>query len=127
MDGAAAGRLAENVARFARLLRAAGLQIGIGRTLAAVQAAACVGIASRDDLQAALAATLLDRPEQRVLFERAFALFWDRARVAETRAQLPASVLPQPKRAPRASVAGSLGSALPAGDDAAELETARVR
>jgi uncharacterized protein with von Willebrand factor type A (vWA) domain len=61
------GRLAANVVHFARLLRRAGLPVGVDKALAAVEAAAWVGPERRDDLQAALAATLIDRAEQREL------------------------------------------------------------
>lgn len=72
----AAGRLAENVLHFTRLLRRAGLPVGVGSMLAAVEAAALVGPERRGDLQAALAATLVARSEQRELFGQAFRLFW---------------------------------------------------
>ena len=72
----AGGRLAVNVAHFARLLRRAGLPIGTGQALAALEAAGWVGPERESDLHAALAATLLDRAEQRELFDQAFRLFW---------------------------------------------------
>jgi uncharacterized protein with von Willebrand factor type A (vWA) domain len=68
--------LAANVVHFARLLRRAGLPVGVGKTLSAVEAAAWVGPERRTDLHAALAATLLDRSDQRALFDEAFRLFW---------------------------------------------------
>ena len=72
----AAGRLAANVVQFARLLRCAGLPVGTDKALAAVEAAAWVGPQRRDDLHAALAATLLGRSDERELFDEAFRLFW---------------------------------------------------
>jgi hypothetical protein len=100
MAASEASHLAANVTRFARLLRSAGVPVGIGRTLAAVKAAACVGIESRAELRAALAATLLDRPEQRALFERAFALFWQRQATHEKPLALPPQAAPRRKRPP---------------------------
>lgn len=70
------GRLAENVVRFARTLRAAGLRIGPGRAHDAVGAAAEVGVSSREDFYWALHAVLVSRAEERALFDEAFRLFW---------------------------------------------------
>jgi uncharacterized protein with von Willebrand factor type A (vWA) domain len=75
-DSIGADHLAANIMHFARLLRRAGLPIGSDKVLAAVDAARLVGIERRDDLRSALAATLIDRAEQRTLFEQAFAMFW---------------------------------------------------
>lgn len=71
-----ASRLAENIVHFARVLRHAGLPVGSGKVLAAIEAVQRVGVQRRDDVRSALAATLLDRAEQRVLFDQAFQVFW---------------------------------------------------
>jgi len=68
--------LADNVAHFARVLRAAGMPIGPDRVLAALAAVECVGLARRDDVHAALCAVMLDRHEQQPLFDAAFDAFW---------------------------------------------------
>jgi uncharacterized protein with von Willebrand factor type A (vWA) domain len=70
------GRLAENVVRFARLLRAAGLGIATGRARDAAGAVAEVGVERREDFYWALHAVLVSRPEERPLFDEAFRLFW---------------------------------------------------
>jgi uncharacterized protein len=70
------GRLAENVVRFARALRAAGLRVGPGRGHVAVNAAAEVGVGSRDDFYWALHAALVSRADERAVFDEAFRLFW---------------------------------------------------
>ncbi|HEY6100499.1 MAG TPA: VWA domain-containing protein [Anaeromyxobacter sp.] len=70
------GRLAENVVRFARTLRAAGLRVGPGRAHGAVAAAVEVGVASREDFYWALHAALVSRADERALFDEAFRLFW---------------------------------------------------
>lgn len=70
------GRLALNVMQFCRALRAAGLPVGPGRTLAALEALETVGIASRQDVYWALHATLVNRRDQREIFDQAFHLFW---------------------------------------------------
>jgi uncharacterized protein with von Willebrand factor type A (vWA) domain len=73
------GRLAENVVRFARTLRAAGLPVGPGRAHLAVGAAAEVGVESREDFYWALHAVLVSRADERALFDEAFRLFWREA------------------------------------------------
>lgn len=70
------GRLPENILHFGRLLRAAGLPVGTGRIIDALRAVDCVGVERRADLHAALAAVLIDRREQQVLFDQAFHVFW---------------------------------------------------
>ena len=69
-------RLAENIVHFARVLRRAGLPVGPGKVLAAVDAVRLVGVERREDVRSALAATLLDRADQRLLFDQAFQIFW---------------------------------------------------
>jgi uncharacterized protein with von Willebrand factor type A (vWA) domain len=61
---------------FARVLRAAGLPVGTDRIQLALRALQVAGLESRDDLRAALAACLVDRPEQVALFDQAFHIFW---------------------------------------------------
>ena len=70
------GRLTLNVMQFCRALRAAGLPVGPGRTLAALEALETVGIGSRQDVYWALHATLVNRRDQREIFDQAFHLFW---------------------------------------------------
>jgi len=47
----AAGRLAENVMHFARLLRAAGVPTGPGKVLDALRAVEIAGVARRENLR----------------------------------------------------------------------------
>ena len=72
----AAGKLAENVMHFARVLRAAGLPIGPGRVLDAVQALQAAGMARREDFYWTLAAVFLSKREQQDVFDQAFQIFW---------------------------------------------------
>lgn len=72
----AAGRIAQNVVHFARVLRAAGLPVGTDRIALALRAVPLVGIASRQDFHDTLFACLIDRTEHRMLFDQAFAAFW---------------------------------------------------
>ena len=69
-------RLARNVVHFARLLRSAGLPIGPHKVLNAVEAASWVGVGCAEDFRAALQAALIDRADQREIFDQAFRLFW---------------------------------------------------
>ncbi len=71
-----AGRLAENVVHFVRVLRAAGLPVGPDRVLDALRAAQVAGVHRREDLHAALASVLVDRHDQLELFDQAFRIFW---------------------------------------------------
>jgi uncharacterized protein with von Willebrand factor type A (vWA) domain len=71
-----AGRLAENIVHFVRVLRAAGLPVGPARMLDAVAALRTVGVARRSDWQAALASVIVTRREQRAVFDQAFEVFW---------------------------------------------------
>lgn len=70
------GKLAHNIAHFARALRKAGLPIGPGRTLDAVNAVAAAGFDRREDFYFTLQAILVSRPEERLLFDQVFRLFW---------------------------------------------------
>ncbi len=70
------GRLAENIMHFARVLRAAGLPVGPGKVLDALDAVAQVGVASRKDFYWTLHAVFVNRRDQRVVFDQAFHFFW---------------------------------------------------
>jgi uncharacterized protein with von Willebrand factor type A (vWA) domain len=87
-----AGKIAENVMHFARVLRAAGLPIGPDRVADALRALASAGIARRDDFYWTLAAVFLSKREQRDLFDQAFHLFWRDPKMLERALSL---LLPQ--------------------------------
>ncbi|HKW55655.1 MAG TPA: VWA domain-containing protein, partial [Stellaceae bacterium] len=70
------GRLVANIMYFARTLRAAGLPIGPGKVLAAVEAVRAVGISDRQDFYWTLHAVFVNRRDQRELFDQAFHIFW---------------------------------------------------
>ena len=93
---APAGRLAENVMHFSRLLRAAGLRIGSDRVIDCVRALEITGAASpqlrRDDWYWTMSAVLLSRQEQRPIFDQAFGIFWRDPKLAEKMMQM---LLPQ--------------------------------
>ncbi|MCX7274535.1 MAG: VWA domain-containing protein [Burkholderiales bacterium] len=71
-----AHHLAENILHFARVLRAAGLPVGTDRALFAVRAVEAVGLARRDDVQAALSSVMLESHDQQAVFDAAFDAFW---------------------------------------------------
>lgn len=71
-----AAALAPNIQAFVRLLRRAGLQVGPGDALLAMEALSIAGLDSRAGFRAALKATLLRKHEQNDIFDAAFELFW---------------------------------------------------
>jgi len=73
---ARAGKLADNVVHFARVLRKAGLPVGTDRALLALQALELAGVRGRNELHDVLEACLTSRVEHRALFEQAFHVFW---------------------------------------------------
>ncbi len=77
------GKLAENLAHFARALRKAGLPVGPGRTLDAIRAVEVAGFARRDDFFHTLQAVFVSRPEERATFAQVFRLFWRDPRYME--------------------------------------------
>ncbi len=87
-----AGRLVENIMRFARVLRAAGLPIGPGRVIDAVRAVCAVGINDRRDFYWTLHAVFVSRADQRMIFDQAFHVFWKNPRLLE---RMMALVLPE--------------------------------
>ncbi|HUS55026.1 MAG TPA: VWA domain-containing protein [Thermohalobaculum sp.] len=77
------GRLAANILYFARALRAAGLPVGSGRVIDAVNAVAVSGFEYRTDFYHTLAACFLSRPEQRAVFDQCFHMFWRDPQILE--------------------------------------------
>ncbi|WP_042694548.1 VWA domain-containing protein [Azospirillum sp. B506] len=75
-DDAPAGRLTLNLMHFARALRAAGLPVGPGKVLQAVEAVEVVGLSNRTDFYWALHAIFVNRHDQSELFDQAFHVFW---------------------------------------------------
>lgn len=78
-----AGRIAETILNFVRVLRRAGLPVGPAHALAAIEAAAAVGPERRDDLYWALHATLVRKREEKPIFDQTFHLFWRNPRLLE--------------------------------------------
>ncbi|MDE2760337.1 MAG: VWA domain-containing protein [Paracoccaceae bacterium] len=70
------GTLVDNITHFARALRTSGLPIGTGQTVKAIKAVETVGLQTRDDFFSALQCSLVNRPDQMVVFTQTFELFW---------------------------------------------------
>ncbi len=64
---------------FARVLRGAGLAVPVSSVVSFAEGLAAVGMARRDDVYWAARATLVHRPEDHGLFDRAFRVFWEAA------------------------------------------------
>lgn len=62
---------------FARLLRQAGLAVPIDSVLTFISALGALGVSRRDDVYHAGRATLVRRPEDLEVYDRAFAAYWD--------------------------------------------------
>lgn len=77
------GRLAENVAYFGRALRAAGMAVGPGDVLDAVQALEVAGIGPKEDVYWTLHAVFVRRHEDHEVFDQAFRIFWRRRGATE--------------------------------------------
>ena len=84
-----AGRLAENVMHFARLLRGAGLPVGPDRVIDALDALHIAGVERRDDFYWTLASVFLGRRDQFDLYDQAFRVFWRDPRHAARVRHLP--------------------------------------
>ena len=68
--------LARNVVHFVRVLRGAGLPMSPAQAVDALAALHWIDLGRRDDVRAALAASLVSAPDERDLFNAAFDLFW---------------------------------------------------
>ncbi len=99
------GRLAENVLYFARALRAAGIPVGPGAVLDALEALKTAGVGTREDFYWTLHAVFVKRHEHTILFDQAFRIFFRRRGYID---QLIAMMKPQaPAAAPQAPQAGA--------------------
>jgi uncharacterized protein len=77
------GRLYQNIMYFARALRAAGMPIGPGKVLDALQAVRAVGLQDRRDFYWTLHAVFVNRHDQEELFDQAFHIFWRNPQLLE--------------------------------------------
>jgi uncharacterized protein with von Willebrand factor type A (vWA) domain len=98
------GRLAENILYFARALRAAGIPVGPGAVLDALEALKTAGVGTREDFYWTLHAVFVKRHEHSVLFDQAFRIFFRRRGYID---QMLAMMLPQAPSQPAAPQAGA--------------------
>lgn len=75
--------LETNVVRFIHLLRHAGIRIGSGEVLDALNALSLLGLSDKETVRAGLKAVLIKRPGEQQLFDKAFALFFAPPEVKE--------------------------------------------
>jgi uncharacterized protein with von Willebrand factor type A (vWA) domain len=72
------GRLAENILYFARALRAAGMPVGPGAVLDALEAVNVAKVGDKEDFYWTLHAVFVKRHEHSILFGQAFRIFFRR-------------------------------------------------
>lgn len=77
------GKLAHNIAHFARALRRAGLPVGPGRVADAIRAVALAGFTQRQDFYWTLHACFVSRPEHARVYDEVFRLYWRDPRFLE--------------------------------------------
>ncbi len=85
---AISGKLAENIMHFARVLREAGIPVGPGTVLDALDAAGAGPLQRREDFYWTLHAIFVKRREQRELFDQAFHVFWKKPKMLQQLMQL---------------------------------------
>src|SRR5208283_476209 len=98
------GRLAENILYFARALRAAGIPVGPGAVIDALEAVKAAGVGTREDFYWTLHAVFVKRHEHSIIFDQASRIFFRRRGYIE---QLMAMMLPQAPNTPRPPEAGA--------------------
>lgn len=82
------GKLSENIMHFARVLREAGIPVGPGAVLDALDAAMSGSLRTRDDFYWTLHAVFVKRRDHRELFDQAFHVFWKKPKMLEQLMQL---------------------------------------
>lgn len=90
--GGAVGKLANNIVHFARTLRTAGLRVGPGQVLRAIEAVEAAGLTKRDDFYWTLHSVFVNRRDQREIFDQAFHVYWRNPRLLEKMMEM---LLPQ--------------------------------
>src|SRR3979490_3035989 len=84
--------LAPNIVHFARTLRTAGLRVGPGQVLRAIEAVEAAGLRKRDDFYWTLHSVFVNRRDQREIFDQAFHVYWRNPRLLEKMMEM---LLPQ--------------------------------
>jgi len=96
------GRLAENTVYFARALRSAGIPVGPGAVLDALEALQSAGIGTREDFYWTLHAVFVKRHEHSILFDQAFRIFFRRRGYVDQHLAMMLPQAPVPPQAPQA-------------------------
>src|SRR5215813_1369866 len=91
-DAPRGGKLATNIVHFARTLRTAGLRVGPGQVLRAIEAVDAAGLRKRDDFYWTLHSVFVNRRDQREIFDQAFHVYWRNPRLLEKMMEM---LLPQ--------------------------------
>ena len=95
------GRLAENILYFGRALRAAGIPVGSGAVLDALEALSVARVGARDDVYWTLHSVFVKRHEHTVLFDQAFQIFFrKRGYLDKLIASMLPEAMPGPPKAP---------------------------
>ena len=95
------GRLAENILYFARALRAAGMPVGPGSVLDALEAAQVARVGNREDFYWTLHAVFVNRHEHSILFDQAFGIFFRRrGYIEKLMASMLSETVPQAAKPP---------------------------
>ena len=82
------GHLPGNIMHFARVLREAGLPVGPGMVLDALEAVRGGGMATKKDFYWILHSVFVKRREHTVMFDHAFEVFWRKPKMIEQLMQL---------------------------------------
>ena len=75
-DTELAGKLADNILYFGRVLRSAGLPVGPGTVIEAIRAVETVGLRDKNDFYWGLHAVFVNRQDQQEVFNQAFHIVW---------------------------------------------------
>jgi uncharacterized protein len=82
------GHLAHNIMHFGRVLREAGIPVGPGLVMDALDAALSGPLRKRDDFYWTLHAVFIKKREHKELFDQAFHVFWKKPKMLEQLMQL---------------------------------------
>ncbi|WP_421998751.1 vWA domain-containing protein [Reyranella sp.] len=113
--GGPGGKIATNIVHFARTLRTAGLRVGPGQVLRAIEAVETAGLRRREDFYWTLHSVFVNRRDQREIFDQAFHVYWRNPRLLEKMMEM---LLPQigvPEAEPRKELSRRLQEALQPG------------
>ena len=96
-------KLLENILHFARALRRAGMSVGPGQVVDAVEAVKVTGLRSRQEFYWVLHGLFVKSRTDSMLFDQAFHVFWRRRALIE---EMMSMMLPEARRAPSSARSG---------------------